>query len=74
MGTNKELYRTEFWLIESPVQHDIVKIDTPKCIRKSSVSNECSDAKWCTAEEAKKYMSPNLSNIIDSACEYIRKK
>jgi ADP-ribose pyrophosphatase YjhB (NUDIX family) len=70
-GNNGKMYCTHYYLAEAEKMIDIERIDTPNCIRKSSVSDEVSDARWMTFEEASEKLASRRRNILKNIIHLI---
>lgn len=70
-GSNGKFYSTHYFLAK--IQHPIIpqRIDTPQCIRKSTVTEEASNVKWLTFDEALSYLNPRRQSILRSAKKQI---
>ncbi len=64
-GSNGKMYKTEYFVgyIPEPLNSGI--IETPQCIRKTTVSDESRDAGWFTLSQAKTYLDESKCNILD---------
>lgn len=76
-GTNGKLYATHYFLskvkLGSPNPIEIKRVDTPKCIREDTVSEEASDVKWVTYAEALPYLNHQRQQLLGEAFQYIQR-
>ena len=72
-GSNGSSYSTVYFLCK--VANKIIpeNIDTPLCIRKTSLSEEVADIKWVPYEEAHIYLNSRRLLILHEAFETIKK-
>lgn len=73
-GSNGKTYATHYYLCEIPSPIEGTKIDTPHCIRKTTISEEASDVKWFTFDEACMHLNPRRQSILRSAIEMIEER
>lgn len=72
-GSNGTKYSTVYFLcrIKNKILPD--NIDTPLCIRKTSVSEEVRDIKWVSYEEMHVYLNSRRLSILSEAYECVKK-
>lgn len=73
-GTNEKNYSTHYYVAECKVPHIFEKMKTPQCIRKETLSEEASDAKWVGCDEGCLLMNARRGNILRRVSQYIYKK
>lgn len=66
-GSDEKMYCFNFFLAESPEQNLPQRVDTPECIRQSTISEEVADAKWVTYEEGMKMLDEPFKEILKRA-------
>jgi len=72
-GSNGASYSTIYFLCKVANIYIPEHINTPLCIRKTSLSEEVSDIKWVSYEEADIYLNARRLSILHEALETIKK-
>ena len=72
-GSNCKSYATHYYLatINEPIHPQI--IDTPHCIRKTTISEEAINVKWFTFEETNNLLNSRRQAILRSALDIINR-
>jgi ADP-ribose pyrophosphatase YjhB (NUDIX family) len=71
VGSNGKPYITHYFLAKTSKIENVMRIDTPDCIRKDTVSEEASDVKWVTYNEAISLINPKRQHILQEVCKSI---
>jgi len=72
-GSNGASYSTIYFLCKVDSDNIPENINTPLCIRKTSLSEEVADIKWVTYEEADIYLNSRRLSLLHEALETIKK-
>lgn len=72
-GSNGASYSTVYFLCKLENDNIPENIDTPLCIRKTSLSEEVADMKWVTYEEADIYLNARRLSLLYEALETVKK-
>ena len=73
-GSNGKAYATHYYLAEMPFPAEATRMNTPQCIRKTTISEEASDVQWFTFEEACAHLNPRRQAILCSALGVIEER
>ncbi|HMP29101.1 MAG TPA: NUDIX domain-containing protein, partial [Saprospiraceae bacterium] len=73
-GKDFKNYCTYYFLAEATCLEPIKKMATPNGIRQTTVSEEASDVKWLTYEDAENILVNRRRNILKSICNIIKTK
>jgi 8-oxo-dGTP pyrophosphatase MutT (NUDIX family) len=71
-GSNGVSYSTEYFLCEVKERFIPPRIETKKCIRTSSISEEVSDVVWVSYDDACKLLNVQRQSILYEACQTIK--
>jgi len=72
-GSNSMYYSTLYFLCETNSLYIPEVIETPECIRKTTISDEVNDLKWAPYEEACKYLEQRRKSLLLVAMQDIEK-
>lgn len=70
-GSNGKAYATHYYLAKTDTPKLMDAYETPQCIRKTTISEEASDVRWFTYEEATNHLNPRRQSILRGALEII---
>lgn len=72
-GSNRKNYSTHYYLVQCDSElYPEQKIIIPDGIRKECISDEASQIKWITKEEARYYLNERREELLDNATKIIK--
>lgn len=71
IGYDGRTYETYYYIAESKKELQVRYIQTPKAIRKLTVSAETYDLKWVTIDESQFYLCPRLQLVLKKVNDLI---